>query len=572
MPDTWTIINTRMEALDKFYQQVDKTRKRLKLEKFTLTDFDGKTELKDVISITENRSATYAMRIIAALMSNKWQTTIEGDISKKNAFKIEEFIDKNLEQADQYMLEKYGLAGLDAWLCNHVCHTSLIGVEWLSYFEDGEYKVHCYPMDMRWTPFVLNKWYARIIFKGKDELEQELEGYEKTAKDNKWEYTKPTGLKDTDNELRSFWDDTKNELWLDGKKIFEQPNPYKETPSVIVWPPSGFMFRDKGYLEYESPGLLYLNEQLYDQLSRQLSVDATLGFETVLPSYERETEDPGDVSMPVPKRGESQDVAPGGRHQLVPRGDINQAQVASRNELTTIMSDAAPMAPRAYTQPPSAVEVATEVELLDELQNPRIIALQMFKEQLARKIIDQCITLSEGSYTIGKRGRKKTFSVADLKDPDTYDISYVMLKQNKRLAIVNESRALALWGKAPMHYILRDVLSVDDPDGWMRQMELEEARRAMPELALFEGAIRYAEEAEEMEDEADRDAKNWQSMMLLSRYVKLMKGGQPTDEGLREAVTPTGNTNAMAMLGQGGALPKMPRVEGAQPTQEVQGR
>ncbi len=571
MANTWELIDVRMKAMQPFYNQVDKTRKRLNLTPFTLTDFNGKDTLQDVINVTENRSATYVLRIIAGLMSTKWQTVIEGDISQKNSHRVEQFINDNLAQADEYMLNEYGLAGLDAWLANHVCHTSLIGVEWMARIEDNEYKIHCLPLDMRWTPFVLGKWGAPIIYRSKDDLLQELEGYKEVEGGT---FTPPAKLKDTDNEVRDYWrvatqeEKGVNELWVEKQLVFSQPNTYEKLPFIFVWPPSGFMFRDKGYLEHESPGLLYLNENLYDQLSRQLSIDATLGFEPILPSYEREVENvvADQVSLPVPKRGESQDVEKGGRHQPVPRGDVNRAQLTSNAEVNRMVDEAAPMTPRVYTQPPSAVEVATEVELLDELQNPRIIALQMFKEQLARLIIDQFILIGgKGSIQAGKRGRKQSFTVGDLKDPEKYTISYQLMKQNKRLAIVNESRYLGLYGRAPLKYLLKDVLCVEDPDGWMKEMQLEEARKADPALSLFEMAVRYAEEAEDMDDTDARDLKNFQSMMLVDRGVAIVKQRMQPVALPQEAQTPmpkeaTGNAQGLiSLLGQKQGAPAQPK-------------
>ena len=562
MSDIWTMITERQKVMDGFYKQVKKTRSRLNLDPYALLDFDGKTALSDVINVTENRSASYMSRIIAGLMTAKWQTVIEGSISKRDSFKIEQFVDANLQQADEYLVNEYGMAGLDGWLANHVCHTSLIGVEWLaSIDDDGEYKIHCLPVDMLWTPFVHNKWAAPITWRDKEDLLEELEKYEKVAKDSKGEsyyYLKPDNLGDTDNEVRDYWNTEVNELWIAEKLVFRQPNPFKSLPFVFVWPPSGFMFRDKGYLKNESPGLLYLNQNLFDQLSRQLSIDATLGSESINPRYERPVKLPGTASMPVPRRGESQDVGEGEMHQLVPRPDLNNAGMATRDEVRNLIEEANPISPKSYNTPPSAIEVTTEVELLDELQNPRVIALQMFKSQLARKMIQQYIALG-GAAEIGGEGLKSNFTVGDLKDPKKYKVNYRLMKQNKRLAIVNEARALAMWGKAPMKYILRDILSVEDPDGWEREMELEKAKAANPAIALADMAVKFAEEAENTEDEADKALLNHKSKMLVHDYVMLMRqrmNPAPVGEAqdVREATKEKGNANALISLtGQAGA-------------------
>ena len=562
--DTWALIDSRVKAMQPFYDQVDKTRKRLKLTPFAATDYDGKTTMKDVINVTENKSATYVMKIIASLLASRWQIVVEGGISKRDAHKIEQFIELATQQSDEYLLGEYGLAGIDTWIVNHICHTSLIGAQWMSSIEEGKYQVKCVLPDMRYAPFVQKKWAAPITFRDKEDLQEEIEGYAKEAEEGDSQFSLPTDLKDTDNEVRDYWDKETNELWIEKQLVFRQKNTYGEIPFVFVWATSGFLFRDKGYLEHESPSLLYLNEGLYDQLSRQLSVDATLGFESLLPAYEYPTENPSadKTSRPPPRRGETLEVPEGELHQLVPRGDVNKAQLASRDEVSRMIDEAAPMSPRAYTSPPSAIEVATEVELLSELQNPRVIALKAFKEQLARLAIRQVILLGTGnsasSISGGATGRQGNFSVSDLKDPQRYSISYQFMKQNKRLAIVNEARALAAWGKFPNTYIFRDILSVEDPAGWERALDLQQAKAANPALALAEMAVRYAEEAEDIEDELEKDLKLWQSVMLTQDYVMLMRGRlQPSPanetQNLREATKETGNAQGLIkMLGPGG--------------------
>jgi len=543
------MIDSRMRDLKGLTDKMDKVKDRLYLSAYSLLDFDGKTPLNDVINVTENKSATYVTRIVAGLMAAQWQGVVAGSVTKREAKKIEQFIEDSLEQGDEYMLNKFGLAGLNAWLCNHVCTRSLIGVQWMSYVKEGEYIVECLPVDMRWTPFVLNKWVAPITFRSKEDLLQELEGY----KEAPGVYKEPGELKDLDNEVRDFWDGEKNELWIEGQLVFEQPSPYKKPPFVIVFPPSGFMFRDKGYLEHESPSLLFLNEGLYDEISRQLSIDATLGFEPVVPRYEYETELPksGPSDAP-PERGATLARKTGELHKLVPRPDVNTATLASREEILRLVDEAAPIAPRAYTQPPSAIEVTTEVELLNQLQNPRIKALEMLKEQLARLMIEQFMEV-EGEVLVGKTGRKRQHSMGELKDPDKYTISYRLMTKNKRLEIVNEARFLALYGKAPLDFLLRDVLMVEDPDGWTRALELEEARQADPALALFEMALRYVEEAEDTEDKEGAELKRFESMMLVDRGVAIVKQRMEPAPLPQEAQTPTpekpkGNAGGLVSL------------------------
>jgi len=562
---TWATITSRMAALDPWYKRVDIDRNRLRLHPFQLKNYDNKTKLEDVINVTENKSVTYAQRIIANLMSGQWQAVVEGELNAKETQTIEGFLEDVGNQCNEYISEEYGIPDLNVWLCNHVCHTSIIGVQYTSRLENGELVVHCCPVDMRWTPFVLNKWVAPITYRSKDEVLQELEKFEKVAMDgvNKEYISVKGGLKDTDNEVRDYWDTEKHELWIGGSLTFREKNTYKKPPFVIVVPPSGFMFRDKGYLEYESPGLLFANSSLYDEISRQLSIDATLGFDPILPAYQRPVKSVrAGVSEAAPKRGESRDLPAGELFELMPRPDINRASLTSRDELNRLVVEAAPIAPASYTQPPSAVEVATEIELLNQYQNPRVIALQSCKRMMARTQIDQFILANEmakeagSKVVVGRRGSRRQYSITELKDPDKYFITYKLLPKNKRMDIINEGRALALWGRAPTRYILRDVLSVEDVDGWLRELALKEAHDADPAIALMDMGLKYVQEAMNIEDEVEANIKKLQSMLLLDRAVTMIKQRMTPQNLPQEAQMPVpeaeiGNSQGLiSMMGR----------------------
>ncbi len=564
MPDsTWDMIDNHVtNVMQPFYARVDKRRKRLNQTPYKMIDPLSKAAMDDVIIVTENRSSSYMKRVIAGLMSAKWQGVVEGEISTREAHKIEKFNEASFQQADEYLMQKYGKPGLDVWLDNHACHTCLLGVQWMADVTDeGEYKIHCRPCDMRWTPFVLNKWVAPILTYSKDDLLAELEEYEKLGKDdpsnNEYSLTADT-LKDTDNELRDYWSEKENEIWINEKFVFKQKNTYRKLPFVIMWVPSGYYFEGKVDLQYASPSLLDINEGMYEQLSRQLSIDATLGYDVLNPATEYETETPtGLLSRPRPKRGEDKAVPKGERHVVIPTADINRAELASRDQTTSLIENANPLSPRSYQTPPSAIEITTEVELLDQLMNPQIIALEAIKASIARLNIEQVMLLGEGKQSIlaGRTGRRSNFSITDLKDPKKYAINYQLMKQSKRLALVNEARALAAMGSFPKKYIFSDIMAVEDPDGWMREMELEKAKEANPAIGLAEMAVRYAEEAEDMEGD-DKDLKNWQSMMLTHDYVMLMRQRmQPAlpeeTQNLREATKETGNRQGLiSLLGQ----------------------
>ncbi len=442
MPDktTWDKIETRITAMNERNTKMDDTAALLNWDDnpYQLVKPDGTTKLKDAISVTPNLPKVFAHGVKSDLLGGKWQTTVEG-VSGRRAHTIEEFVEDNMAQADEQLLTEQGIPSLFGWLCNHVCVRWAIGAMWFSWVEDGQYKFKIIPVDMRWTPFVRGKWVAPITFRIKEELEEELEVYEKLAKDGRGEYFKPTltghpvrntttnAATGTEIEVRDYWDHKDNELWVAGKLVFRQPNPVGYPPFNIVVPASGFMLRDRGYLKHEGEDILFLNAGLYKEFARSVSLEQTSGYAGLYPGYEYEVESSdASPSQPPPKIDETLRVKKGERHVPLPRGDINRAGRTAREDISGMISAGSPLAPKDYNTPPSAVLLAGETELIARLQNARKDALGIFKTQLARMMIKQFIQLDAAGaeLVIGKEGRRRKYTATKLGNPDQYTITY----------------------------------------------------------------------------------------------------------------------------------------------------
>ena len=516
--DIWAKIGNRITALDKLYKRMDKTKDLVYLKTYKMRDFNDTYDLSNVINVTGNSPAVFANAIISDLMGAKWQTVIEGDISSKQAHQIEEFIEDNFAQADEMLLNRFGISSLYSWLCSHVCIRSLIGVRWLSLVEKGEYKVDCLPVDMRWCPYQFGKdglaWVAPITFRTGDDLVEEYPSQ---------------GLSGTvEQEVRDYWDAEKNEVWVASKKVMEQRNSLDRPPFVVVFPPSGFMLRDKGYLEHEAPDLFFLNQGLYDEINRSLSVEQTLGMASLFPSYEYEQENfDASPAEPVPELGETKKVRKGERHQPVPQGDLNRASQIARQDMQKMIQQGGvnDIDLGNVSQTVSAVWITEQSEIRNKIIRPRLEALQIMREGLCRLMIEQFIMSSkkEGELLIGRTGKKNKYKASLLGDPDKYTISCELMTRNKKQEIANWALANAARGTAPLKVIVRDILKAEDPDGWMRELQIEEGRKADPAIGLSEMGVRYAEEAEEMEDSGEKDLKNFESMLFIERAVRIIK-------------------------------------------------
>ncbi len=530
MADTWSKINDRITALGELNTRQDATANFLHWDDnpYELVDPDGKTKLDDAISVTPNLPKVFAHGVVADLLSGKWQTVVEGNISATKQHQVESFIDDAFAQADEFLLTEHGIPSLFGWLCNHVCVRYAIGAKLISQIVDKEYKIDLLPVDMRWTPFVRNKWVAPIFFRIGADMEEELEKYEKQAKDGGGEYTKVSLGKDV--EVRDYWDKEKNELWVDNKLVFTQKNMFGNLPFVIVVPASGFMLRDKGYSKYEGEDILFLNAGLYKELARSLSLEQTLGYAALCPAYEKEKQVviDGAPSQLVPKLGVSLDVAAGERHLPVPRGDINRAGQTARVDLMEMIANGGPMSPRQYNTPPSAILLAGETEMISRLQNAKKDALGIFRSQLARMMVKQFIAASgkKGEVAIGGEGRKTKHSASTLGDLDTYTISYHLSVKSKRQELANLAEFAAVYDKLPLEWTLPNILMADDPAGIINALEIEQAE-ADPAIKLLKMARSYARKSQDAEDDTEAEALETMSKILTERGVTLIKSRGP---------------------------------------------
>lgn len=556
---TLEIVKNRVAELKPLYDRMDKTSKLVYLTPYQLMQFDGTTPIEKVINVTTNWPAIFANAIISDLMGAVWQTVIEssGKLSDQQKHDIENFIEDNLAQADE-QLGKRGMADLFTWLCNHVCIRSLIGARWVSQFVDGKYAIDCLPVDMRWTPFEYGNdglnWVAPKTFRSRARIQAK---YAKELREAGLDYSGTGASAASDLEVVDFWSCEKKELWIEDRLILKQKNPFGYPPFVIAIPSAGFMLRDKGYIKHEGEDLFFLNRGLYDERSRQMSIEQTLGMDVLFPPYEQETDEPGTPSDRPPKTGEVKKVKVGELHKLLPRGDLTNAFRASHADIQRDlqMGGVNDIDLGNVSQTVSAVWITEQSEIRNKLILPRIKALNGFRQQLSRMMIKQYRQISEkGKKTpseilVGVEGRKRKYSVQVLGDPGTYTITNQLMSKSKKQEIVNLAMFQASRDDLPLEVRLKDILMADDPDGIMRKLEIERAKRADPALGLFEMALRYAEEAEALEGD-DAEAKKIQSMMLTERGCALIRQQAQIPEEAAETKGP-GMKEILPLLGRG---------------------
>ncbi len=566
MLDVMNMVDKRIEQMQKLYDRMDKTKSRIYNEPYSMLGFDGKA-VDNVINVTMPYAPIFANAVISDLMQAVRQTVIEGDIPDKMINRIEGFLDDSRAQADE-LLRRRGDPPLFTWWCAHVCVRSIIGARWYTEFDNDTFRMYPLPLDMRWVPHEYGNdglnWVCNRTFRTKDQIIAEYPESE----------GKFSG--ESDIEVRDYWNSEINEVYIGKSKIIERANPFEAPPFVIAAPATGFLLRDKGWLEHHAEDILYLIRDLYDEVNRQVSIEQTLGFESIRPPYiNRVRENDGSPADPPPKTGQTKKAGPDEGWELLKRSDVNQAFIAARGDINRALQVGGinDIDIGNVSQQVSAVWITTQTGIRNKFTNPRLKCLAEAEQQLSRKMINQYQTLVAKGYKseieLGETGRKRKYTAEQLGDPTTYSIEHRIMTQNKTQEVANWAIAQGAMGIAPERIILRDILMVDDPDEWIREKELEAAKKADPTIGLFEMALRFVDEADNEPDQDEADAKRIQSMILTDQGVNLIRQRYASQPLRMEQPKP--NSQAlMPLLGSGSASNQVVRPQRAEESQEAQ--
>ena len=542
------IIKNRIKELREQYDRMNKTAKFVHLEPYELLQYDGKTAIRNVANVRPNRAATFMFAMVEDLIGSKWQTVIEGKITTEEAHVIEQFIDDGIAQADEVLLRSQGIPRVHDWVCNHVCARGPIGVRLISGNVKGLYTIDALPVDMRWVPYEFGDrdskwldWACNITKRSKGWIEKE---YPREA----WRFSY-----DKIYEVWDYWDGDKNKIYIAEEFIKERKNKFGYPPFVIAIPPVGFMLRDEGWEKYDGEDALFLIRGLLDEDARRMTIEQTLGMNLLFPARVRPVKDYGNAEdIAIPMSNEEQTYPEGELPELLPQADMSNVSMAAREDFSAMLDEGGRISPTTYTSPPSAILIATEEEIKGKVLNSRLETLGVFRSQLARMMIDQFIKADEHGE-VGVTGKRTKYTVSQLKDPGKYSIRCQLMTKSKRQELANLAQFAAVYDKLPLKINLRDVLIADDPDEIIRELELERAKQADPALALHEMALRYVEEADDIEDDEEANAKLIQAKMLVERGVSIIKQRMASPvEDAPEVEQPKGNGNLLpALIGRG---------------------
>lgn len=526
---TLEIIKNRMTELKPLHNRMDKTRDRVYNTPYVMPDLGDPTKaMGGVINVTMPFGAIIANTVINDLMTSYRQTIVEGSISSDTQKLIESFIDGNREEADEGLVNSDWHASLFEIWCSHVCIRSYIGVRWVSQIIDGKYVIDAMPTDMRYCPWEYGNdglnWASPISTRTRAELEVLY------ADIIKEKGISLTGASTTLFKVSDYWDSEKKELWINGVLALAQTNPFDEPPFVIAAPATGFMLRDKGYIEHDSEDILYLIRGVLDEMNRTASIEQTKGAETIRPPYEELVEkmDAKPATTP-PTTGQTKKAQKELGWKLLQTPDINTAFLTGRADLAKVlqMGGVNDIDLGNVSQTVSAVWITAQAGIRKKFSGTRLKAITQADQQLARMMIRQtqdAVELEKGSpeIIVGGMGRQRTYTADKLGDPKQYAIRIELRSQSKTEEIAN----LVQFESAPdlpYEWRLEHILGADDPKGIIRMKANEDSLELDPAQKFADLGVKLAREAATIHDEQEADLVKLRSMMNIERAVTILK-------------------------------------------------
>jgi hypothetical protein len=506
------------EVFQKLYDRMDKHRK-LYTEPYVLTDGNG-NKLPGQISVTMNDPGVFLNAVQSWIISATWQTVVEGSISSRQQTLIESFLD------DREAMVEERLANTEFGRDKYFTALNICSRGWIASRriwqtdKDGNPYLEVIPIDCRY-------------------LSYERYGQDYDWVNVRWARSRGSVLRDYGINLRpyinevevcDYWDGQKEEIWIDGKVVKINKHQLEYPPFVIIPAPEGFMQLDKGYLVDKGQSIFFLDEKMYPEWNRIISIDQSLAMLALAPPYQR-VPNKGEPPSPYPNEpATTYDVPPAetpnqpNLYQKIEQPDINMANRMSHNEIGTALMRGGVnnLDLGSLDQPATAIWITEQTEIRNKILSPRLKAIEDYKVACARMDIKQ---YQQGHFDgkIGRFGKQKEYIASQMGDPSEYTINYESMTRTRKQEIANIAMFNSATGLS-METRLRDILRHQDPVGEIARIEGERAEQADPVLFYFRKARSLAREAEGLEG-IDADAKNLESMRMTKLGTDLILQG-----------------------------------------------
>jgi len=516
MKTTYQIVEARKEELSDRWGAIKETAELLDPRGFPFKmTYDENHPLKDIINITTNAATVFLDAVISQTMAGKWQPVVEGkNLSVTRKTYIEGALERLDDLSDAFLLSTFGKIGFNTEITKSIFKTGMIGVINLTQVKNDEIRHYCEVLDMGVTAFTYGQdgWIApeanvpawKLALKYYD-LPAVMEAVNKLEPDK------------VVNHIE-YWSAKKHEILFDKVAVLEQKNSSGIAPFVVV---------DIGN------DILWMIRHLVPELSRVLSVQATLGHLAIKPRMQRpikpEHDNDGSPTKEPPRPGQAAELPEGELWEIIPNPDINRVFLEYSGDLRAEVKEGGLSDSElgdASNPNLTAVRIFAQSAIRAARRRPYYEGLEILKARLAQLRINQLRQSIDGGKVVllGKPGSKMDFSVDKLGDPDEYSISYRLQTKSKEEELANIAEATAAIGAGmPQEVIDRDIHQAENPEEWQRLRVMARARESDELLSLEEAVFAFIDEADNTADEDEANLKYDQARDLSDTCAKIIR-------------------------------------------------
>ena len=536
---------------DDLTKRMDEDKDMLYLKKYVMMDAGEKNAIPDIVNVTLNRPALYAANVESALGKTTEQRVVESAVKDFDTAYVEAFLDAAFDAANERLIKR-GEPTLNAHSDEQFCIRGRAAKRILFRMKDEVLIPDIANWDTRYFTYEMGvdglSSASYNTTRDKDVLEAEYE--EELRRYN-------VSITGKGAPVLDVWHTEANEVWVSGKKILEQENPFGFVPVVFRVVSLGSMLADIDSLAHQGESIFFLIRGVIPELNRLISIMQTLNLKAVKPPIKQK--------IKGKKAAKHEDLtAMGAVTAMEPTDDIARIDYGDAQRSAQMaygMLDKANQEGSlsafdlgTFTQPMSAIALIEIGEGRDQVFAPRLGARGMMNQQIADMIIEQVIQIG-GSVELGTKGHKRTFQTSKLKGE--YETHYQYFVKSPKIDAGLYTLAAAAGDLIPERAKRREILQREDPDGDERQLSWEEAARLSPAVKMN----RIIKDLVEMDEDFDAELLSAEMGVSLKQMLAgdINQLPKPEKEQKPKQVAP--------MFGQGGGMGRAVRPEST-PTEE----
>ncbi len=515
--------------------------------KYVMKDKDD-NDIPDIVNVTLNKVSLFAAFSTSELSKAVQQIVVESEEKKLDTAYIEDFQNAAFASAND-RLRRMGKPHLNPFFDVQNCFRGRSAARCLFRVgEDGVLIPDITPWDARYVTYEMGDngldWACYETKRSKSDIEVEYGIVVSGKKGFIWD----------------IWDTDHNEVWIEGKKEFEQEHDYGFCPVAIQIVSLGYgaMLLDDDSAKFDGESIFFLIRDLVPELNRVISISQTLNFKAIKPPLKVKQEGKGEApdyeevasSGVAVRMKPTEDIAP------IEYGDIKATfdraysileKAIQEGSLTNVdIGD-----PR---QPFSAVALVEIGESRGQVLLPRLAAKSLMNESLSEMFTQQVIQIG-GSVEIGVPGHKRSFETSKL--DGEYSTEYKYFIKSPKEDIARYSIAAAAGDLISKKTKRETILQLEDPEGEQVQLDVEDAELLFPSVKA-DRVIRAL-----LDDGRDYEAELASAEMGIDLQARL-RGEVPKEaEAPKE---PTQVQPAMPELGVGDEITSAAKAAGLKAT------